>query len=379
VTQKEYIGFDGINSIESELNAFNAQKIFLVMEKVSFTASGAKKYIDSITSRYEIETFSEFEQNPKLEDLLRGIEIFDKFHPDAVIAIGGGSVIDMAKMVNFFASNKIDPTEYIKSGEDNVVQDMPLIAVPTTSGTGSEATHFAVLYIDRVKYSIAEKVILPDVVIVDPALTRSLPPKITAATGMDALCQAIESYWCVNSTDESKSYAKQAMQLAIKNLERAVNSPDKKSRDAMAKSAHLAGKAINITKTTAPHAVSYPITSYFGVPHGHAVALTLPQFLVYNSQVTDEDVLDKRGVSYVRKNIEEITEILGYDSPENAANALNKLMGRIGLQTCLADLNIKTNHDLNIIVENGFNPQRVKNNPRIVTEQGLREILNYIK
>ena len=377
--QKECIGFDSIASLESVLDEFKTRKLFLVVEEVSYSASGAQEYLDTIAGRYDIEFFSDFEPNPKAEDVACGIELFNKFKPDVVIAIGGGSVIDMAKMINFFATNVIEPVEYVKTDAKKIIRGKPLIAVPTTSGTGSEATHFAVLYINQMKYSIADEVILPDIAIVDPALTMSLPPKITAATGMDALCQAIESYWCINSTDESKIYSKEAMLLSINNLDGAVNSPDKTSRDAMAISAHLAGKAINITKTTAAHAVSYPITSYFGIPHGHAVALTLPGFLLYNSKVTDEDVLDKRGSAYVRKNIAEITGILGYDSPENAGNAFYELMSKIGLQTRLADLNIKMDHDVDIIVENGFNPQRVKNNPRALTEQALRTILNSIR
>ncbi len=110
--------------------------------------------------------------------------------------------------------------------------------------------------------------------IVDPALTRSLPPLVAAASGMDALSQAIESYWCVNSTDESKDFAREAIGRIVPHIREAVHAASDEPRLAVAQGAHLSGKAINITRTTAPHALSYALTSRFGVPHGQAVSLT---------------------------------------------------------------------------------------------------------
>jgi alcohol dehydrogenase class IV len=156
----------------------------------------------------------------------------------------------------------------------------PLIAIPTTSGTGTEATCFAVVYIDKTKYSLKHSSILPDYTIIDPTLTHAMPPLVTAATGMDALAQAIESYWGVKSTHESQAYAREAITLTLAYLKAACQN-EVEARDAMSRAANLAGKAINLTETTACHAVSYPITSYFNVPHGHAVALTLASMFGY--------------------------------------------------------------------------------------------------
>ena len=375
MVQKTYFGFGSIDNLKNILKKHNPSSIFLVNGKSSYEKSGAKKKLESILHRYNMVYFNQFQENPKIEDVVNGIEIFKQQKCDFVIAVGGGSIIDIAKSINILTLNNGQPVEYIKNKKNIQKKGNTLVAIPTTAGSGSEATRFAVVYIDKTKYSLEHEFILPDYAIVDTQFTMKLPKNITAYTGMDALSQAIESYWSVNSTNISKKYASKAIQLIIKNLSVVVNNPSKKTRKAMAKAANLAGKAINITRTTACHAVSYPITSYFGIPHGHAVALTLSSILKYNSQVTEQDILDKRGVNYVKKSINEISSLLGAKNVEDAADILIKLMREIVLNTELSELGIRTDEDINIIVKNGFNPDRVKNNPRKLTEEALRKIL----
>ena len=138
----------------------------------------------------------------------------------------------------------------------------------------------------------------------------------------------------------------------------------------------LSGKAIPITRTTACHAISYPITNYFNIPHGHAVGLTLGSILEYNSQVSTNDVLDPRGAEYVKKNIAELVVMLGGKTPSDAKNRLTQLMRDIGLATSLKELGIVTTTDKEIIVTHGFSPERVANNPRQLTPDNLRLMLN---
>jgi len=375
VTQKEHVGFGSINSLGSVLCEYFPKKILLVTGKTSFLACGAERLLKPLLEGYKVEHFCDFANNPKIGDVYRGVELFRKNKPDVVIAVGGGSVIDMAKTMNFFGSNKLDPFTYISNKTGVVQKSKPLIAVPTTAGSGSEATHFAVLYADKIKYSVEHEHILPDVAIVDPALTMSLPASVTAWSGMDALSQAIESYWSIHSNEQSKAYASESMRLLIPNLPVAVNRPTASARLAMAYAAHLSGKAINLTKTTAPHAISYPLTSYFGIVHGHAVALTLSPLLVYNFQVTQDDLLDHRGCDYVRATIKEIAELLGADDVLEASEKIDGLMSNIGLETKLRALGVGSDEDIEKIVVNGFNPERVRNNPRILTEDALRTIL----
>jgi alcohol dehydrogenase class IV len=269
------------------------------------------------------------------------------------------------------------PIDIVKHTKSIRHRGIPLIAIPTTSGSGSEATHFAVIYVNKIKYSVAHEYILPDIALVDPELTSSMPPILTAVTGMDAFSQAIESFWCVESTDLSQDYARQAIRLVLENLYAAVHEQSLMSRHAMCEASHLAGRAINITKTTAPHALSYAMTSYFSIPHGQAVSLMLGEFLAYNSQVTDEDVTDVRGVRYVHGMIDELNKLLGCSSALASRDKILDLMESIGLKTHLADLGIKTTTDYDVIV-NQANVERIRNNPRSVTQASIREMLQHI-
>ena len=377
--QQEYIGFNSINNLKNILSRHHPLNIFLVSGKNSYEKSGAKAILDVILTNYNVVHFHDFDVNPKLTDIKKGIKIFMKNKCDFVIAVCGGSAIDIAKSINLFAANIEEPIEYIKKGKNIENKGNTLIAIPTTAGSGSEATHFAVIYIDKIKYSLENYFILPDYAIVDPQFTMSLPKSLTASSGIDAFSQAIESCWSINSTKESKKHAKEAIKLTIKYLPKDVGNTSEESREAMAKAAHLAGKAINISKTTACHAISYPITSYFSVPHGHAVALTLAKMLEYNSKVTEKDLLDKRGIDYVRDIIKEISNLIGAKNTEEASKKITNLMKEIGLKTKLSKLGIKTDEDIEIIIKNGFNPDRVKNNPRKLTKKALRKILNSIR
>ncbi|MBN4049057.1 phosphonoacetaldehyde reductase [archaeon AH-315-M20] len=372
--QREYLGFNSIDNLKPILDKHNPKNIFLVTGRKSYETCGAKSILDITLQPYKVTHFYDFEVNPKIKDVEKGIKNFRENECDFVIAVGGGSALDIAKAINLFSNNEESVLlTYTKNPENIKNKGKPLVAIPTTSGSGSEATRFAVLYKDKTKCSFAHVFILPDYAIVDPQFTINLPKYITACTGMDAFSQAVESYWSTNLTDESKEYARKAIKLIIENLQDAVNNPNEKSREAMAKAAHLAGKAINISFTTSCHAIAPPITSYFGVPHGHAVALTLAQMLIYNSQVTEDDLLDKRGLDYVKNTINELVALIGARTVEEAGKKIKGLMEDIGLITRLSELGIKTNEDVDLIIRDSFNPNRLKSNPRLLTKEALRK------
>lgn len=368
--QHQIFGTGSLRKTHSLLHSLGAKRIFLVTGGKSFKSCGASDVLNKELNNYQVTTFDNFEVNPKLKDIKEGVIRFKKAKPDVVIAVGGGSVIDTAKAINALSANHGNPADYVKGKSKINKPGKTLIAIPTTSGSGSEATHFAVVYIGTAKYSLAYKYILPQYSLIDPQLTLGLPAKITACSGMDALGQAIEAYWSVNSTPLSKRYSSAAIKLILNNLVIAVNRPSGQARIAMSKAAHLAGKAINIAKTTACHSISYPLTSFFGIPHGHAVGLTLSSLLEYNAAITKDDVTDRRGVSYVRKVINN----LGL-----TPKTIDKLMKTIGLETRLSQLGITKQNDLNIILDHGFNPDRVKNNPRLLTREALSKILANLK
>ncbi len=377
---QEYFGIGSIEKLKEILTKEQPRKIFLVTGNNSYNFSGAKDKIEPLLSSYSYCRFFDFSINPRLEDIKKGIELYREEGCDLVIAVGGGSVIDIAKAVNALAWYEEDPNKYITNELMLTKKGKPIVAIPTTAGTGSEATHFSVVYVDKTKYSLAHKeFLIPDYVIMDPSLTLKLSSYITACTGMDALTQAIEGYWSVNSTEEARTYAEEAIKLSINNIEVAANEPTPESRTAMMKAANLAGKAINISKTTACHAISYPITSYFGVPHGHAVALTLGEMIIYNSQVSEKDCLDNRGIKYAEEMMRQVYNLLRASSAEEANQKIQELMSRIGLKRSLSQLGIKDQKEFDLIIKNGFNPERVKNNPRKLTEEEIKVILEKIK
>lgn len=342
--QREYIGPGSIQQLDKILDELGSTSVFLVTGKKSFDQLNKQFGILNLLSKRTVTQFDEFEINPKIEDIEKGIELYKKSNTDIVIAIGGGSAIDVAKAINF------------KSGLKR-----PLIAVPTTSGTGSEATHFAVVYVDGTKTSLADPSILPSIAIVDPELTYSLPKEVTRASGLDALCQAIESYWSNQSTEESKIYAKEALKKILPNLEAAVLNPNPQNRQALSEGAHLAGKAINISFTTASHAISYPITSRYHVPHGEAVAMTIPAMIIFNGDASKD-----------------VVQLLGCTTAEEAAVKITNLIKRIGGIIKVEDFSTNKEETIEYIVQNGFNPERMKNNPRMLTQGQLRSMLTHL-
>ena len=237
--------------------------------------------------------YNDFSTNPKLEEIEKGVETIS-INPKTIIAIGGGSVIDFAKVYKY--KTKLN---------------VPLIAIPTTCGTGSEATQFAVYYKEGKKQSLDSPEVLPNVAIVDSQFVENNPTYLKACTALDAYCQAIESYFACKSTEKSRQYAMEAIKLCRDNLVKYVNSNEKTYSLNMSKASNLSGKAINISRTTAAHAMSYSITTKYGIPHGHAVALNIAKVMEYNKNVDEKSINDKRGVAFVRERMDEIYSTIG--------------------------------------------------------------------
>ena len=334
------------------------KKLFVVTDKNSWTLSGAEKIIVPLFPPESLFFFDSFDPNPKLEDALRGIDYFLEVNPDVIIAAGGGSAIDMAKLINGLSSDRNNMSDYVTGKKKLEKKAVPLVAVPTTAGTGSEATHFAVVYMDKVKYSLADKLLKPSFVILDPGLVMSVPPYITACTLMDALCQAMESLWSVNSTEESDKYAEEAVKLILDNSP-AENGLSVETRKNHQKAAYLAGKAIDITKTTAAHALSYYLTSYHNIPHGHAVGLMFGWVFAQNCGVNEDNCNDGRGEERVRKRLAFIRKLFSASDTEDFINKFYVFMEKIGLKTDAVDFSEQT--ALKLL--KSVNAERLGNNP----------------
>lgn len=287
--------------------------------------------------------------------------------PDLIIAIGGGTILDTAKAAAILANNPGSVRDYVVGGEKEIARPgVPVVAIPTTSGTGSEVTPFAVVWDtkNKKKLTLASDLAYPKVALVDPELTDNLPPEITANTGIDALAQAIESYWAKKHNPTSDIFALRAVKLIMINLEKAVNNPDRKSREMMAQGSLFAGLAFSNTATTICHAVSYPITIYWDVPHGQAVAITLPSFIEYS-------------LSALKERKAPLLIALGVKDEKRAAKKVASLIRKAGLATKLSQLGIKKK-DIQLIVDEGFHLGRAGNAPKVPTPQELKGILEEI-
>jgi len=268
--QTSYIGLSAIRDLQHRLQNADHRHLFLLRGKRSYTECGAEQTMLSVFDALHITVtpYFDFSVNPKMEEAQRGVNLLLQSGADGIVAVGGGSVLDMAKLIRHYAAEQ--------------GHHLPLYALPTTAGTGAETTHFAVVYIDGVKHSIEADDILPDVSCIYPPFTYNNSAYLTACTGFDALAQAIEAFWNKNATSESDEYALTAISHLHKQLPMCINNPTPVLRDELSIGAYWAGRAIDITKTTAPHAFSYAFTSKCGYPHGHAVALTFPFFAGIN-------------------------------------------------------------------------------------------------
>lgn len=368
---------DGVSRLGGVVARADAKRVLLFTGGASYESSGAAAAIEPILRGLEVERISSVTPNPTLEEVELAVARHRAFNPELVIAAGGGSVIDLAKAVRLLATQEAQPRDVVTGLTEVMPAETPLIAIPTTSGTGSEATHFAVVYVDGVKFSLAHESARPDFAILDPLLTYTLPPSLTAITGLDALSQAMESLWSVKSTPESQSIARRSLRLSRSAIATAVHRPSPQSRADMFEAAHLSGEAIDISMTTASHALSYVLTTDHEVPHGHAVALTLGAVLEYNAGVTPEDCLDPRGVRHVTGVIDEILAILGASDPTSGRRTVEELVASLGLEPTLEGVGAGS-QEARLRIAQSVNPQRLANNPRRLTSAGLVELIGSI-
>jgi alcohol dehydrogenase class IV len=373
----EFTGRGGFGEFASFFSTLEANRIFLVTGKQSWHLSGAADKLTPLFAGRQVVRFNEFTTNPQLKDINRGVDLFRSTDPELVLAVGGGSVLDAAKCIALLGRQHADSAEIVAGAVTTTSSATPVVAIPTTAGTGSEVTRFATVYVNRVKYSVQHDSILPIAFVADPVFTLNLPPYLTATTGMDALVQAIESYWSTGSTSRSRKYAAEAIPLAVSSLLKAVAEPDYEARLAMMTASNLAGKAINISKTTACHALSYYLTAHFGVPHGHAVGLFLAPMLLYNHDVEGSDVNDDRGVPHIQDTIRELVGLIGAKDVRDAARWVDSLMTTTGLAAIKSELKVDINHVRNM-VRDALNSNRMANNPRLFTAESLTGFLTSI-
>ena len=348
------------------------KKILVVCSKNSFKGNRASSLIKKSFKNHEFYFFTDFSTDPKIEDAVRGCKYFRLKKCQILVAIGGGSVIDMAKLINAGQSSSSSEFKLIAKGQKKIKNNLrKLIAIPTTAGTGSESTHFAVVYIGGQKYSLASNFLIPSVAIVDPNLVETMPKYLAACTAFDALSQSIESFWSVNSNTKSRKLSLKAMELIIKNIEKSVIQKNKRSTSKLMYGSNLAGQAINITKTTAPHALSYKISSLLNLAHGHAVAITLGKFFKINQY--SQNINNGISIENHLSRMEKIYDTFEVSGPEQMEMEWYKLMKKCKLESDLKKFKPKGPKIIKKIIES-VNIERLQNHPVIISKNDFNRI-----
>ncbi|MFD0558318.1 alcohol dehydrogenase class IV [Stackebrandtia endophytica] len=351
-------------------------RVLLVCGKHAFVASGAAECLPELVRVAAVRRWSDFRANTDVVDLIDGLRLVEEFQPDLILGVGGGSAMDMAKLLCAYQGITDEDRlhEAIRDGAPVTDRRLKLVLSPTTSGSGSEATHFAVVYIGDQKYSIAGPAMLPDIVVLDPALTTSATPYQRATSGIDAVAQAVESLWSVGGTEASRGFAQQALAELIPALPDFVKTGSAESARQMALGSHLAGRAIDVSKTTAAHALSYGITKTYGLPHGHAVALTLGGFIAAHADATDDRLQTAISPQQHRDAMAKILAAWGADSAREARDGFHKLAEGIGLSMDLVQAGVTTRQQVAELVSK-VNLERLGNNPVRFTREQLEDLV----
>jgi len=365
-------GIGALNELGRVVTSLRVRRPLVVVSGRSW-ASGLRSRVATLLNADSC-FFSAFESNPTTASVALGVARFRGGDHDGVVGVGGGSALDVAKAVAFLGTREGSVDDCVIHGRAfDAPRTVPLVLVPTTAGTGSEVTCFAALYgADGTKFSLEHPSLRADAAIVDPELSSDVPVQLAAASGFDALAQAVESYWSIRSTPESRSVAAMAIRIAVRSIH-AATVGEASSRVAMSLCALLSGYAIDVTRTTAAHAVSYALGARLRLPHGHACAITLPGFLVFNAAANNDDVQDPRGASFVGERVCEVATLLGANTPELAADVLRSMMDCCGLETRLSRLGA-TRETLEYVA-NHWDAARARNNPRRVTREAVLDVL----
>ena len=361
-----------ISSSEDVLKFINDKsfkKIFVLCGKKSFVNSGAENLLKKIKNS-EVKLSYKKSEIPILEELIEIIKEIQNFKPDLFLAIGGGAVIDYAKIVNVVDIRE-DLAELIVNYKYPFNKKYTKLAViPTTAGSGAEVTSNAVIYVDGIKHSFESELLLPDHFFLVPEFLISAPNKIKASAGFDAIAQALESLISKKSNDKSVEYASKSLRVSINSFISFINDPNMKNATEMSIASNLAGKAISISKTTAPHATSYPFTSLFNISHGHAVGLFFEKFFKFNYEY-----LNKSETSFdLKERFDLIFKLFDVPDINNFNSKISLIKKKAKLEDDLTKLKIdilKSSED----VLKGINLLRLGNNP--VKIDG-KDILNII-
>lgn len=342
------------------------QRVLLVTDPGLWAAGHPQRALESLNEAgLQAFPFSAVEQNPTTRHVEAGVAFARPFDIDLIVSVGGGSAMDCAKGVNFLLSNGGSMRDYKGFGKASKPM-LPSIGVPTTAGTGSEAQSYALIADEQthMKMACGDRKAAFHVAILDPEVTVSQPPKVTALTGIDALSHALESYVTTKRNPVSQIFAREAWKLLEANLEKVLRDPaDLEARGAMQMGAFLAGTAIENSMLGATHSCANPLTAHYGITHGLAIGVMLPHVLRFNAEAAGElyaDLAEEAGLLNGRPAA----------AAELLARRMLALVELAGLPTGLAACGV-SDGILPVLAEEASQQWTARFNPRAVAESDL--------
>lgn len=329
----------------------------------SFAGNGLADKLVKLSGGKIKAVFSDIRPNPTTDNVNACVDVMRSIGADFAVALGGGSPMDCCKAACAIAKGD-DKIEAYHSGGKAISADeaIPMIAVTTTSGTASEVTNISVLtdLAKNLKQPMNDPAMYPKIAVIDPVLTLTVPPQITASTGLDVLSHAIESYWATLNQPICSACSVYAARLVFEYLERAYNHPDDLlAREKMAEASIVAGVAFSHPRTTGSHACSFPLTNIYGVPHGEACAFTLDYFVKFNAKHADED---GRITAFARD--------CGFDTPDAMADEIAAMKRRMGMRTNLSQIGCTTDEQIRELTKKSMS-MLMKRNPIELTEENI--------
>lgn len=344
-----------------------AERVMIICDPFLFQ-NGAAERIGASLAGKTVGYFHEVEPNPSCISVDKAAAQARELGAQCVIGLGGGSSLDVAKIVSCLVTNEGSIYDYYAGGTKTLQpRQTQLILIPTTAGTGSEVTNVGVFTNPKagIKMPFVTDRFWADIAVLDPELTASLPAPVTASTGMDAFCHAIEAYWNKESQPMCDMLAMGAMKLILANIKKAYDHPDDmQARGNMLKASLIAGVAFSQTRTTGIHAISFPLTTEFHASHGTACSITLPAFI----RLCDGECHEK---------LMALATYLGFEDAQKMADAVEALMVSMHMPTRLHELGVKE-ENLEHITKVGLGAAIIQLTPAVMNEQTVYTLLKSI-
>lgn len=332
----------------------------------SFAGNGvADELIENAQGKIKA-VFCDVRPNPTTDNVDDCVRLMREINADFAVALGGGSPMDCCKAACAIAKGECFIRAYHSGGKPiSASEAIPMIALPTTSGTASEVTNISVLTDTQknLKNPMNDPAMYPKIAVVDPELTLSVPPQVTASTGLDVLSHAVESYWSTLNQPICSACSVYAAKLVFKWLEKAYNEPDNlEAREKMAQASIVAGVAFSHPRTTGSHACSFPLTNIYGVPHGEACAFTLDYFIKFNADKADTD-----------GRLAALARECGFESPYAMADEITAMKKRMGMKARLSEIGCVTDAQIEELTEKSMSMLMTRN-PIALTKKDIKEM-----